>query len=45
MMYSLQENKFGNLIICKGVIARASYKCIMCGTYKDLLEIKEANNA
>lgn len=39
-MYSAQINAFGNVIVCKGLEVRNSYKIIFVGSYADCLRHK-----
>lgn len=39
-MYSAQINAFGNVIVCKGVEVRNSYRIIFVGTYTECLSKK-----
>jgi hypothetical protein len=39
-MYSAQVNSFGNVIVCKGLEARNSYRIIFIGSYTDCLNMK-----
>jgi hypothetical protein len=39
-MYSAQVNSFGNVIVCKGLEIRNSYKIIFIGSYADCLTMK-----
>ena len=42
-MYTAQINSFGNVIVCKGDVARNSYKIMFYGSYQDCLKLKVAN--
>lgn len=39
-MYSAQQDRHGNVIVCKGVIVRSAYSIIFTGTYAECLKIK-----
>ena len=39
-MYTAQTNSNGNVIVCKGIEERKSYKIIFTGSYVECLKIK-----
>ena len=39
-MYSAQINSHGNIIVCKGMEVRNSYRIIATGTYQEMLALK-----
>ena len=39
-IYTAQQNKFGNVIVCGDEIARNTYKIIYAGTYNECMAIK-----
>ena len=41
-IYTLQANKFGNLIVCGDEIARNTYTIVFSGTYADCMARKYA---
>ena len=41
-VYSLQRNKFGNLIVCGDQLARKTYEIILVGTYAECMAVKYA---
>ena len=40
MTYSAQINNHGNIIVCRGVEVRNSYRIIGVGTYQEMLALK-----
>lgn len=40
MIYSAQQNVHGNIIVCKGIDVRNSYRIIATGTYAEMLALK-----
>lgn len=43
MIYSAQQNAHGNIIVCKGMEVRNSYRIIATGTYQEMLALKNKN--
>jgi hypothetical protein len=39
-MYTAQQNRHGNIIVCKGCDVRNSYKIVFTGTYADCMRVK-----
>lgn len=39
-IYTAQQNKFGNIIVCGDEITRKSYTIIYTGTYPECMAIK-----
>jgi hypothetical protein len=39
-MYTAQQNRHGNVIVCKGNDVRNSYVIVFTGTYKECLAYK-----
>jgi hypothetical protein len=40
-MYTAQINNHGNVIVCKGMEVRNSYRIIATGTYQEMLALKK----
>ena len=41
-IYTVQQNKFGNIIVCGDEVVRKSYQIIFTGTYPECMAIKFA---
>ena len=41
-IYTAQQNKFGNIIVCGDEVVRKSYQIIFTGTYAECMAIKFA---
>ena len=41
-IYTAQQNKFGNIIVCGDEVARNTYQIIFAGTYNECMAIKFA---
>ena len=41
-IYTVQQNKFGNIIVCGDDVARNTYTIIFAGTYPECMAIKFA---